>query len=147
MEYDEEFDKLKTKVLKYIMYKKRTEQEVRQKFSGLENTDLVDKVIEQLKELEYISDNTYIEKAVNEFMRLKNMSIKEIKYKLMTKGLKNNLIDSYIQANKEELVEYEFNSAKNIITKRRGLIPDEEITTYLNKKGYISDIIKGAFNE
>ena len=28
----EEFDKLKTKVLKYILYKKRTEQEIRQKF-------------------------------------------------------------------------------------------------------------------
>ena len=32
MEYVEEFDKLKTKVLKYILFKKRTEQEVRQKF-------------------------------------------------------------------------------------------------------------------
>ena len=29
----EEFDKLKTKVLKYILYKKRTAQEIRQKFS------------------------------------------------------------------------------------------------------------------
>ena len=28
-----EFDKLKTKVLKYVLYKKRTEYEVRQKFS------------------------------------------------------------------------------------------------------------------
>ena len=32
MDYVEEFDKLKTKVLKYILFKKRTEQEVRQKF-------------------------------------------------------------------------------------------------------------------
>ena len=27
----EQFDKLKTKILKYIMYKKRTEQEVKRK--------------------------------------------------------------------------------------------------------------------
>ena len=30
----EEFDKEKTKVLKYILYKKRSENEVRAKFSG-----------------------------------------------------------------------------------------------------------------
>ena len=29
MDYVEEFDKLKTKVLKYILFKKRTEQEVK----------------------------------------------------------------------------------------------------------------------
>ena len=38
MDYVEEFDKLKTKVLKYILFKKRTEQEVRQKFR--EDSDL-----------------------------------------------------------------------------------------------------------
>ena len=36
----EEYDKQKTKVLKYIIYKKRTEREVRQKF---ENTIEQDK--------------------------------------------------------------------------------------------------------
>ena len=30
----EEFDEQKTKVLKYILFKKRTEQEVRNKFKG-----------------------------------------------------------------------------------------------------------------
>ena len=43
--YNEEFDKLKTKMLKYIMYKKRTEREIRQKFSNMDEA-MVDDAIE-----------------------------------------------------------------------------------------------------
>ena len=50
MEYIEEFDKLKTKVLKYILFKKRTENEVRQKFISDEG-ELLNDVIDELKEL------------------------------------------------------------------------------------------------
>ena len=94
MDYVEEFDKLKTKVLKYILFKKRTEQEVRQKFRE-DSGEMLDDVIEELKELNYINDENYIQRAVNEFKNLKNMSIKEIQYKLMTKGLKKDIIDNY----------------------------------------------------
>ena len=48
MDYVEEFDKLKTKVLKYILFKKRTEQEVRQKFRE-DSGEMLDDVIEELK--------------------------------------------------------------------------------------------------
>ena len=50
MSYLEEFDKLKTKVLKYIMFKKRTEQEIRHKFKE-DAGELLDEVIEDLKEI------------------------------------------------------------------------------------------------
>ena len=46
MDYVEEFDKLKTKVLKYILFKKRTEQEVRQKFRE-DSGEMLDDVIEE----------------------------------------------------------------------------------------------------
>ena len=69
MDYVEEFDKLKTKVLKYILFKKRTEQEVRQKFRE-DSGEMLDDVIEELKELNYINDENYIQRAVNEFKNL-----------------------------------------------------------------------------
>ena len=78
----EEFDKGKTKVLRYILYKKRTEQEVRTKFKKDIEENMLEDIIEYLKEAGYINDKEYIEKTVNNFMVLKNMSIKEIKYKL-----------------------------------------------------------------
>ena len=143
MEYIEEFDKLKTKVLKYIMFKKRTEQEVRQKFRE-DSIELLNDVIEELKELNYINDENYINRAVNEFKNLKNMSIKEIEYKLMTKGIKKDIISNYICKNKEELLDYELNSAKNIFIKKQNAIATEEIINYLKKKGYLEETIKIA---
>ncbi|MBQ3145063.1 MAG: RecX family transcriptional regulator [Clostridia bacterium] len=143
MQYIEEFDKLKTKVLKYIMFKKRTEQEVRQKFRE-ESVELLNDVIEELKELNYINDENYINRAVNEFQNLKNMSIKEIEYKLMTKGIKKDIINNYICKNKEELIDYELASAKNIFIKKQNLMEAEEIINYLKKKGYLEETIKIA---
>lgn len=141
MEYIEEFDKLKTKVLKYIMFKKRTEQEVRQKFRE-DSGELLNDVIEELKELNYINDEKYITKSINEFKTLKNMSIKEIEYKLITKGIKKETIDDYICKNKEELINYELSSAKNIFIKKQNTLQTEEIINYLKKKGYLEETIK-----
>ena len=78
----QEFDNIKTKMLKYIMYKKRTEKEVRQKFSSTVDEILLDDVIENLKELGYIDDLRYVERAVNEFVAINTLSIREIEYKL-----------------------------------------------------------------
>ena len=146
MEYLEEFDKLKTKVLKYILFKKRTEHEIRQKFISDEG-ELLDDVIDELKELNYINDKKYIEKAVKEFINLNNLSIKEIEYKLISKGIKKGLIDTYIYNNKEELLEYEIKSAKNIFIKKLNLQDKEDILNYLRKKGYMEDSLKIVMQE
>ena len=110
----EKFDKQKTKVFKYILYKKRTEFEIRNKFKNDIEENMLEDIIEYFKEAGYISDNDYIERAVNEYMALKNLSIKEIKYKLYSKGINKNLLEDYIQKNYEELEKYEKRSAQNI---------------------------------
>ena len=68
----EEFDREKTKVLKYVMYKKRTEREIRTKFQSLIEENLLEDILQELKDNRYISDENYIERAVHEFMALKN---------------------------------------------------------------------------
>lgn len=147
LDYVEEYDKLKTKVLKYIIYKKRTEKEIRQKFSKTIDEDILEDIIDELKENGYIDDLNYIDRAVNEFVALKNLSIREIKYKLFAKGLSNDIIDEYISSNFDELIEYEIKSAKNIIIKKQSMQEDEEIKQGLLKKGYIAENVKEAFNE
>ena len=146
MSYIEEFDKLKTKVLKYILFKKRTENEIRQKFISDEGEMLSD-VIDELKEIGYINDEEYIKKTIKEYMNLKNLSIKEIEFKLISKGIKKDLIDNYIYENREDLLDYEIKSAKNIIIKKQNSQNKEEIKNYLIKKRYIEDSIKIAFGE
>lgn len=132
----EEFDKEKTKVFKYIMYKKRTENEIRTKFSKSTDEDLLEDIIEYLKEAGYINDYVYIERQVNEYIALKNMSIKEIKYKLYSKGIDKKIIEEYIQNNYEELKEYEEKSKQNIKYKKSSSMDEQELKNYLYKKGY-----------
>ena len=137
----EEFDNAKTKVLKYVLYKKRSENEIRNKFSSTIEENLLEDVIEYLKEANYIDDTIYIEKTINNFIALKNLSLKEIKYKLLAKGISKSLIEDYFYEHKEELEEYEKKSAQNIIYKKSSSMDEEEIKNYLLKKGYKSDII------
>ena len=142
----EEFDKLKTKVLKYIMYKKRTEQEIKRKFSNLDNQEMLENVIKNLKEIGYINDINYIERAVAEFINLNNLSIKELKYKLISKGIKTNDMENYFDNHIEELEDYEINSAKNIILKKQHNMEEQQLIQYLLKKGYKMEAIKEAIN-
>ena len=143
----EEFDKGKTKILKYILYKKRSENEVRRKFAKELDENMLEDIIEYLKEAKYINDNDYIRRTVNNFIILKNLSIKELKYKLLAKGLNKNDIEDYIYENKEKLEEYEIKSISNIIYKKSLSMEQDEIKQYLLKKGYKSENIKKAIEK
>ena len=147
LEEFEKFDKMKSKVLKYVIYKKRTEQEIRQKFTKEFDENILDDIIEDLKENKYIDDFKYIERAVSEFVNLKSLSLKEVRYKLFSKGIKNNLIDEYFSDNIAELDEYEKKSAYKIVCKKRNIMEDEDIKIYLLKKGYKEESIKYALDK
>ena len=135
----QEFEKQKTKVMNYIMYKKRTEYEVRQKFSKIIEEETLEEIIEYVKEAGYLSDTDYIERAISEFMALKNLSIFEIKNKLYAKGISKDDIEDYIAENREELEEYEEKSKENIIAKKSAIMDERELKNYLYKKGFYKD--------
>ena len=135
----EEFDKEKTKVFKYIMYKKRTEQEVRNKFRGQIQEDMLEDIIEYLKEANYINDYEFIDKQVKEYMNLKTMSIKEIQFKLYNKGIDRKLIEQYIDEHYDDLKEYEKNCIEKMKAKKQATMTEEEIQQYLYRKGYKFD--------
>ena len=137
----EKIEKLRNTVLKYILYKKRTETEVRQKFID-EDENMLEDVIEYLKGQNYINDKEYIERAVKEFIALKKMSIKEMVYKISQKGVSKSLIDEYICENKETMVKYEISSAKAIILKKIQSQEENVIREYLYKKGYMRRMCK-----
>lgn len=152
-EYDEdntssysliEFDDAKTKILKYVLYKKRSENEIKRKFEKIYSEEIIEDVIDNLKEKGYINDLAYIERTVNEFIALKNLSIKEIKYKLISKGIKFKDIESYFESNYEVLLDYEKKSAKNLVKKKINTMEENDIKIYLIKKGYKEESIKEA---
>ena len=143
----EEFDKEKTKVLKYVLYKKRSENEIRKKFEKEIEENLLEDIIVYLKEAKYIDDKEYIRKTINNFMDLKNLSIREIEYKLYSKGIRKEDIEDYICDNKEELNQYEIKSASNIVNKKVTSLEIEEIKQYLIKKGYKRENITIALED
>lgn len=143
-----EFDNLKTKVLKYIVYKKRTEKEVRQKFSSSSiNQNLLDDVIESLKENGYINDESYIQRAMNEFLAINTLSLKEIRNKLYAKGLERDIIDTYFVNHEEQLDEYEITCAKKIAVKKQTQMEQSDIENFLYRKGYTKESIRLAFED
>lgn len=135
----EEFDKQKTRVFKYILYKKRTEQEIRQKFRNDIEENMLEDIIEYFKEANYINDYDFIERQVREYMALKTMSIKEIKYKLAGKGIDRKIMEKYINEHYDELKEYEKRCIEKIRIKKSGTMEEQEINQYLYRKGYQSE--------
>ena len=125
--------------MKYITYKKRTEQEIRNKFRGQIDENMLEDIIEYLKEAKYINDYEFIERQVNEYMILKTLSIKEIKYKLMQKGIDRKLIEEYIEKNYEKLKQYQDKCIEKIKAKKAGTMDEQEIEQYLYRKGYKCD--------
>ena len=136
----EEFDLNKTQVMKYILYKKRTESEVRKKFCHTIEENMLDDIIEYVKEAGYINDKEYIKRLVNEYMALKSMSIREIKNKIYSKGIYADDIEDYLYENKEELESYELKSAEKLANKKRGMEP-QKLKLYLVNKGFDTDTI------
>lgn len=137
----EEFDENKTKVMSYILYKKRTEYEVRKKFCDTIEENMLDDIIEYVKEAGYINDSEYVKKLFSEYMNLKSMSIREIKNKIYAKGVYVDYIEDYINENREMLEEYELNSAKKLFEKKKKISEPQKIKAYLLNKGFMTDTI------
>lgn len=140
----EEYDNAKSKVLKYILYKKRSKQEVKNKFYNSIEEEMLNNIINELEENGYIDDFNYVERAVNEYIALNNLSLKEVRYKLMAKGINSGLIDEYFSKYQERMQEYEVYSARNLIIKKEKQMDENTLMQFLLKKGYKSDNIRQA---
>ena len=140
----EEYDNAKSKVLKYILYKKRSKQEVKNKFYNSIEEEMLNNIIDELEENGYIDDFNYVERAVNEYVALNNLSLKEVRYKLMAKGINSGLIDEYFSKYQERMQEYEVYSARTLIIKKEKQLDENTLMQFLLKKGYKSDNIRQA---
>ena len=140
----EEYDNAQSKVLKYILYKKRSKQEVKNKFYNSIEEEMLNNIIDELEENGYIDDFNYVERAVNEYIALNNLSLKEVRYKLMAKGINSGLIDEYFSKYQERMQEYEVYSARNLIIKKEKQMDENTLMQFLLKKGYKSDNIRQA---
>ena len=125
---------LDDKLMKYVVFKKRTEEEVKRKCKTLKyEEDNINEIIDYLKENEYINDEKYVVKYIQNVMRLKNCSINEIKIDLLKRGINDFLIEKYID---EELEEFEEKSAIILAEKKIKTMEVEKLKRYLLNKGF-----------
>lgn len=135
------------KLMKYVVFKKRTEAEIRRKCNQLFYTEeYTDSIIEYLTENEYINDIKYVEKYINNVLKLKKSSILEIKMDLMRRGIDEKYIESYIDNNIEELEEFEEQSAIQLLNKKAQSMELEKVKRYLKGKGYTYKSISNAID-
>jgi regulatory protein len=135
------------KLMRYVVFKKRTEMEIRQKCKRLEyNEEYIKEIIQYLSENEYIDDVKYVEKYINNILKLKKSSIFEMKMDLLRRGIKENYIDDYVESHQEELEKFEKDSAKQIVRKKIQITEIEKIKRYLKGKGYSYSSISEAID-
>lgn len=136
---------LDDKFMKYVVFKKRTESEVRQKCKMLNyEEEQIEEIIEYLKENSYIDDEIYVDKYIKNVMKLKKCSINEIKIDLIRRGVDENLIEKYLT---DEVYEYEEESAKLLAFKKLKTTEKEKVKRYLLNKGFsYSNVAKAIDN-
>jgi len=130
------------KLMNYVLYKMRTESEVRQKCKILKlDEEYVEEAVEYLKEANYINDEIYAKKYIENIMRLKHCSQNEIKIDLLKRGIDQNTIENYLYT--EETLEFEEESAKYLINKKISLGEEPlKIKKYMINKGYDFSLIE-----
>ncbi len=125
---------IEDKLMKYVLFKKRTENEIRQKCKTLNyEENYIEEILEHLKECKYIDDDCYVDKYIKNVMKLKQVSINEIKIDLLRRGISKDLIEKHIT---EELEEYETNSAISLAEKKIKTMDKEKLKRYLLNKGF-----------
>lgn len=135
------------KLMKYVIFKRRTEKEVRQKCQKLQYTEeYIEEIIEYLTENNYINDKLYVEKYIQNTIRLKTSSVYEMKIDLLRRGIDEDYIEEYLDKNITELEEYEKESAIKLAKKKMDNSEIEKIKKYLLSKGYKYDSISLAID-
>ena len=131
---------LDDKLMKYVLFKKRTVQEVKRKCLELNYEDeLTNEIIEYLIENGYLNDELYVMKYILNAIKLKKKSIQELKVDLLRRGIDDSLIDKYMT---DEVHEYEENMAKELAMKKFKSCNDIlKVKKYLANKGYPREVI------
>lgn len=138
MEKTPEYIKARGRAIKYIMYKMRTGKEVYDKLLELEfNEDVINQVIFDLEQLEYINDDEYTKKFIESNKKSKKISKSMIKLKLKNKGIDNEIVEKYLK----ELNFNDFEAIEKLLVKKKfnNELPFEEknkIIAYCVRKGF-----------
>ena len=92
-----EYLEAKSVAFKYVVYRRRTVNEVREKLKNSNyNSEIIEKIIDELICFEYLNDKLYTQKFIE---KNKKDSISVLKLKLSNKGISKELIEECFNNN------------------------------------------------
>ena len=149
MEKTPEYINARSRAIKYIMYRLRTSKEIYDKLLELGfSTEIINRVIADLEQLEYINDEEYAKKFIENNKKSKKISKSMIKLKLKNKGIDGEIIEKYL----EKLAVSDFDAIEKVLIKKKFSddLPFEEknrILAYCVRKGFSLDEVLKVIKE
>ena len=147
------FDRYYNLSLRYLSYRPRSEKEIsdylKKKASSSPSLtdDIIDQIIEKLKEYKFIDDVGFAKFWVEQRPKFKRKPIRIIEYELKQKGIDSNLIEEILSTFDDKDLDLE--NAKKLAEKKldfyRGLDVRkrrEKVMNYLLRKGFSYDTVK-----
>lgn len=158
LEQESQFGKVYARSLEYCLIRPRSEMEIYQYLyrrtvarrtktgqlkEGIDKS-LIPRVIDRLKEKEYINDRKFAEYWVENRMLKKGISLRKLIAELRGKGVESSIIEEVMEATDRD----DMTEIRKVIQKKRRLYSDEQkLMTYLARAGFSYDKIKQALSE
>lgn len=152
---EDNYLKGKNYALKVIERNYKTEKEVIDKLIRKEyKPEIIERIIEFLKEYNFINDEKYCEMFIRE--KISSCGRNKIKYLLMKKGIKGDIIDTEMRKIHEDHEDIEKDNGFKVAEKKYNIIIKSEsdpvkiyrkLSQYLANRGYMWEDIKKILKE
>lgn len=145
--------KLLDRVYRFLAIRNRSEKEVRdyllkklQKYqSSSRSIEIVDEIINHLKEERLINDRKFIEWWVEQRSTFKPKGVYALKQELLQKGINKDIIDQYFQNHPQNESQLAEEALKKKIKLWQNLSPEkrkEKIINFLKRRGFGFEAIR-----
>lgn len=162
----ENFERFYNFALRFLSYRPRSEQEIRNKLKEKRaESEIIEKIVAKLKKYNFINDLEFAKKWAEERMQFKPRSWRLIKIELRHKGISEEIIESIIH-DSQFMIQSDLEQAKKLVEKRItrfrnptsprlrgtskfGMTREkiyEKLGRYLASKGFDWDTIKKAID-
>lgn len=157
LESAEEFNLAKEKALRFISYRQRSEKEVQTKLLELEFLpSIIESVIGQLKDYEYLNDRKFTEAFVHDVLMKKPSGVKLLRRALILKGIAPAIIEEVLseEFGKREEISLAREAAQKHMSRYRltkkkpeQLKQQKRLADYLGRRGFAWDTISSVIKE
>lgn len=146
----EELQKARGKAFSLVASKFYSELEIRKKLQRF-RVEVVDKVVSELKTLNYLDDKELAKRMIHDLSILRGLGKIKIRYELRRKGIKELVFEDLLEEMLEEKSQFE--AAKKLLLKKLQTIKEvdynakSKIWRFLQSKGFENDIISELFEK